>query len=76
MVIPTNIVLVLHKTNKAVNSLFFIGEGDYYNNILIIILRYIRTKDIGQFLNKERPVFEKVKALVGVWFINKEFEIV
>jgi len=69
-------VLILCKLNKIANYFTIIRERNCHDDILIIILWKVGAEYIQEFLNKGRPIFEKIKSLVRVWFVDEWFKIV
>ena len=71
-----NPILIFCELNKISHSLAIRREWNCSNCIFIIVLWYIRTKNVRQFLDKHIPIFKKIKVLQGVQLINEWFKIV
>ena len=63
-------VLILCRLDEIANCFTIIRKRNCHDGILVIILWRVEAKYIQEFLNKGRPILEKIKSLVRVWFLH------
>jgi len=75
-VILPNLILILGKLYEVGYNPAIWRERDGHNGILIVILRWVQAKDIGELLNKGIPILQEVHVLVWVRFVYEKFKVI